>query len=154
MKTKVIRTVEELENLRVSLSNEIEVLLQTGQDVQTLDKIKALRKALGEIRDELTIAKNIEANKVKESLLNEVRSVEAEASNFYGKMLSLGNEVLPTLKQDEPLINQIAENNWKRASLNTQLDALKQRWQETYNETLDVRQPMVGLGWSGWWMPW
>jgi CHAD domain-containing protein len=80
MKTKVIRTVEELENLRVSLSNEIEVLLQTGQDVQTLDKIKALRKALGEIRDELTIAKNIEANKVKESLLIEVRSVEAEAN--------------------------------------------------------------------------
>jgi len=125
MTKEPIRTVDELEDLRVTLSQEIEVLLQTGKDRRTLDRVKALRQQLGEAKDELAIAKNIEANRVKESLLSEIRARESEANEAYGKMLSLAQEALPVLRQVEPLISQMAP----------------------CNERLEVRQPMVGIAW-------
>jgi hypothetical protein len=145
MKANAIRTVDVLENLRVSLSQEIEVLLNTGKDTQSLDRVKSLRKELGEVKDELQIAKNVAEAQVKDSLLSEAKEKELAAITAYENMISLVNQVLPILKQAEPLIARIAENNYKRSSFNSQIDTLKERWQNTYNETLQVKQPMVGI---------
>ncbi len=147
MKAKEIRTVDVLESLRVSVSQEIEDLLETGQDRQTLERVKAQRQELGGIKDELTIAKNIEAAEAKERRIAEIRAAESGANEAYHKMLSLAQDILPVLKQVEPLTNQIAVNNQKRVQYNNQLDGMKQRWQHSYNGRLEVRQPMVGVMW-------
>ena len=140
-----IRTIDELETRRVTISQEIESLLATGKDRDTLGKVKALREEQGELLDELAIAKNLEKQARKDEMVAKIKVSEQEAKDAHSLVLELAGEVLPKLRELEPVFAEIAKANWQLDGANIQIDSGNRALQVEYGETVGIRSPGIGL---------
>jgi len=143
--SKTIRTIDTLETRRVTISQEIESLLATGKDRDSLDRVKALRLEQGELLDELSIAKNLEKGKRKDEWIGKVKVSEQEARKAHSIILELAAEVLPKLRELEPVFAEIAKANWRLDTANTQIDSGNRALQVEYGETGGVKSPGIGI---------
>ena len=143
--TKTIRTIDQLETRRVTISQEIEQLLATGKDRDTLGKVKALRGEQGELLDELAIAKNLEKQARRDEWIAKIKVSEQEAKDAHSLVMELSSEVLPKLRELEPVFAEIAKANWQLDSANNQIDSGNKALQVEYGETAGVKSPGIGL---------
>jgi len=140
-----IRTVDELEDLRVSLSMQLESAKKTVKSQDDLLHVKQLRIALTDVIDELLAAKNIAADAEKERMLQDIRNHEHDNQTHYEEYYKLLQDVVPALQvvvDNLDRANQLS--SWMRSDVTT-IEQLKGHYNREYQESIEA----VGHGARG-----
>jgi len=134
-----IRDVDTLEDLRVSLSMQLEEAKKTVKSQDDLLQVKQLRIALNDVVDELVAAKNIAADAEKERRLEDIRSHEADNIKHYKEYHKLLQVIVPCLKQvvdNLDRANQLA--SWLQSDRSS-ITQLQGHYNKEYNESIEVK---------------
>lgn len=140
-----IRDVDTLEDLRVSLSMQLENAKQSCKSHDDLMFMKQLRTQLNDAVDELAVAKNIEADQFKDKRLAEIRDKEQESDKYYTEYNKLLETIVPALEGIAKLLPRV---NWLAVSMQSNrstIESLKGGYNSEYGENIEV-SPRSGRG--------
>jgi len=138
MTVKAIRSIEELENLKVEITDKLDELRKTATSQDDLMFMKQLRSELNDVVDELAVAKNIEADQVKAKRLAEIRDTEKESVKYNKEYIKLLAEIVPAL---EMLAKLLPKANWLAIQLQgnrQKIENLRTNYQKEFGEEITV----------------
>lgn len=131
---KDIRDVDTLEDLRVSLSMQLEEKRQSCKSQDDLLQVKQIRTELNDVVDELGAAKNVEAEQFKAKQLQDIRDREKESAEYYKEYIKLLAEIVPAL---EMLAESLPRANWLAVTMGsnrTTIESSGSKYNAEYGE--------------------
>ncbi len=106
-RTDVIRSESEINSRQMAVRDELQALLSGGRTKADLAKVRALKRELGELDDELAIARNLEAERIRQENIRHAQEREAELWDLYHQRIELLQVVVPWLRNVEGAVNEI-----------------------------------------------
>jgi len=138
-----IRDVDTLEDLRVSLSMQLESAKKAVKSQDDLLQVKQLRIELNDVVDELVAAKNIAADEVKVTRLQEIRAMEQESNKYFTEYIELLETIVPALKVVDKLLPRANYLAVIMRSNLTSIESLKASYNSEYTENLEMHPHSV-----------
>lgn len=139
-RNKPIRSVNELEDLRVQLSEQIQELLRTGTSRAVLNRIKELKQQIIDVKDELHIAKNLEVDKAKHDRLAEADKIRTEAKQIRDKARLIAQELLPLIEEGMQKYGKLQELSMRSGNLDGHYSSLHTELQQQFG--IEIEHPL------------
>lgn len=129
-----IRTVDELEDLRVVLTDKLAEAKAAMRSQDDLLQVKAIRTELNDVVDQLLLAKNVEADQFKAKQLDDIRRHEKESAEHKAEYIKLIEPIVTALERMVKTLPRVKQLAASMSSNRSSIEARGSKYNAEYGE--------------------